>query len=116
MVIVDDGSTDASLGVIRQYESRVEIVTGPNCGAPAARNRGLEQASAPFVMFLDADDYMEPSSLDCWLRDAIEADLVLGPFARELNGVRTLLSQVLGKKFCHPIYWHGEEPVRLIAD
>ncbi len=89
VVIVDDGSTDASLGVIRQYESRVEIVTGPNCGAPAARNRGLEQASAPFVMFLDADDYMEPSSLDCWLRDAIEADLVLGPFARELNGVRS---------------------------
>ena len=77
------------LGVIRQYKSRVEIVTGPNCGAPAARNRGLEQASAPFVMFLDADDYMEPSSLDCWLRDAIEADLVLGPFARELNGVRS---------------------------
>jgi len=60
VIIIDDGSSDRSLGVIRSFGDEVRWETGPNSGACAARNRGLELSNSDYVMFLDADDYIEP--------------------------------------------------------
>lgn len=59
VIVIDDGSSDGSLGVIRSYGKRIRWETGPNRGACAARNRGLSLAHADYVIFLDADDYLE---------------------------------------------------------
>lgn len=59
VIVVDDGSTDGSLSVIRSFGDRIRWEGGPNRGACAARNRGLDLASLDYVIFLDADDYME---------------------------------------------------------
>jgi len=58
-IVIDDGSTDNSLDVIKSFGDRIRWQTGPNRGACAARNSGLELARAPFVQFLDADDHLE---------------------------------------------------------
>jgi glycosyltransferase involved in cell wall biosynthesis len=89
VIVVDDGSTDASVDIVRSFEPRVTLISDPNRGASSARNRGLSKARAKFVMFLDADDYIEPNSLACWLDDASDADVVLGPYVGEANGIRT---------------------------
>lgn len=78
VIVVDDGSTDASLDVIKSFGDRISWQTGPNRGACAARNRGLELATAPFVMFLDADDYLEPHHLKT----------TLAAFGEDLAGAR----------------------------
>ncbi len=64
VIVIDDGSTDASLEVIKSFGDRIRWETGPNRGACAARNRGLELARGTFIQFLDADDVLYPNKLD----------------------------------------------------
>jgi glycosyltransferase involved in cell wall biosynthesis len=90
IIVIDDGSADQSLDVIKSFGDRVKWRTGPNQGACTARNRGLELACGEFIMFLDADDYIEAGSMTSWLSYSSDADLVLCPFAYETNGRRTL--------------------------
>jgi glycosyltransferase involved in cell wall biosynthesis len=59
IVVADDGSTDGSQKLIRQYErddSRVHLVEGDNLGQPANTNRGFAATTGEIVCFLDADD------------------------------------------------------------
>jgi glycosyltransferase involved in cell wall biosynthesis len=58
IIVVDDGSTDRSLDIIREFSDRVSWVTGPNRGGNEARNRLLELACGEWVQYLDADDYL----------------------------------------------------------
>jgi glycosyltransferase involved in cell wall biosynthesis len=60
VVVVNDGSTDNSLERVRLYESSIKLITQSNEGASAARNRGLAESSGEFVIFLDADDWLDP--------------------------------------------------------
>lgn len=90
VIVVDDGSTDASLEVIKTFGDLVRWSTGPNRGACATCNAGLAIAKADWVMFLDADDYLEPGSLSAWLESAIghDADVLFGPFVYEQGKTR----------------------------
>jgi glycosyltransferase involved in cell wall biosynthesis len=67
VIVVDDGSTDSSLGIIEGFGRRIRWETGPNRGANAARNRLLSLASGPWLQYLDADDYLlATKSSDRW--------------------------------------------------
>jgi glycosyltransferase involved in cell wall biosynthesis len=66
LLIVDDGSTDGTLDLVRSFalgDSRVKSLSGPHGGPAVARNVGLEQASGQFVALLDSDDVWEPQYL-----------------------------------------------------
>lgn len=66
LICVDDGSTDGSLDILREYEAkdfRVRVITQPNGGAGAARNNGMQYARGEYLSFLDADDFFEPDML-----------------------------------------------------
>lgn len=67
IICVDDGSTDRSLEILREYEARdgrFRVLTQPNVNAGAARNRGLDLARGEYLSFLDADDFFEPKMLE----------------------------------------------------
>ncbi|WP_127531971.1 bifunctional glycosyltransferase/CDP-glycerol:glycerophosphate glycerophosphotransferase [Paenibacillus kobensis] len=66
LIIVDDGSTDQSRDIIRDYAKRFPqllIIEQDNHGVSHARNRGLELAAGEYITFLDADDYMDANVL-----------------------------------------------------
>jgi len=100
VIVVDDGSTDGTLRLAESFGKKVRCYTGTNRGACAARNRGLELSTADYILFLDADDYLDKASLSAWMRTAAQtgADLVLAPFAYETGARRTL-----GKKPVSPV-------------
>lgn len=67
LILVDDGSTDSSASVCKEYlakDSRVRFISQPNSGASVARNAGMEHASAPWITFCDADDFVYPDWLE----------------------------------------------------
>ncbi len=56
IIVVDDGSTDDTRGVLEQFGSAVQYVHQENQGPSAARNRGIDLAEGDWIAFLDADD------------------------------------------------------------
>lgn len=67
IICVDDGSTDGSLAILREYEkkdNRIKVLTQSNINAGAARNHGLRHATGEYLSFLDADDRFEPDMLE----------------------------------------------------
>lgn len=84
VIVIDDGSRDSSLDVIRSFGDKVRWETGSNGGACVARNRGLALTDADYVVFLDADDWLEPGYLRLAMDTArSRPDVVLTSFVRE---------------------------------
>src|SRR5438094_1438982 len=64
IIVVDDGSTDGTLAVVRQFESsEVRVVTQRNQGAAAARNRAFALSRGDYIQWLDADDLLAPDKV-----------------------------------------------------
>lgn len=65
-VCVDDGSADASAGIMDAYakrDGRIRVVKKGNGGVSSARNRGLEEAKGEYVWFVDGDDIVPQGAL-----------------------------------------------------
>jgi glycosyltransferase involved in cell wall biosynthesis len=64
VIIVDDGSTDASLSLARSLQSsRVNVIAQANGGASTARNQALRAAQGDYIQYLDADDLLSPDKI-----------------------------------------------------
>lgn len=76
VIVVDDGSTDASVKVIKSFGDKIQFESGPNKGGNFARNRLLELSVGKWVQFLDADDYLKPTKIEKQLQSTGKIELV----------------------------------------
>lgn len=139
IICVNDGSTDKSGEILSSYEkidSRIKVITQNNAGASEARNRALDDVTGEYLIFVDADDYIEPDLCELAVNSAIEnkADLVFWSYVREFPNIskekhffwsdRTIfegeeIKKQLHRKVCglvdeelaHPDYLHSFEPL-----
>jgi glycosyltransferase involved in cell wall biosynthesis len=64
LIIVDDGSTDATLAIARRFtDSRIRVITQANRGLAGARNTGIAAARGAYIALLDSDDLFLPDKL-----------------------------------------------------
>ncbi len=66
-ICVNDGSTDDSLAILGEYaakDDRFKVISQTNGGLSAARNTGMDNAAGDYLLFLDSDDWLEPSALE----------------------------------------------------
>jgi len=80
IIVVNDGSTDNSLEIMKSYSDKIVWETGPNRGGNHARNRGFALSSGDYIQYLDADDYLLPEKIERQVRflEETEADVVYG--------------------------------------
>lgn len=78
VIIVNDGSTDDSAKIIREYEQvdeRICSIYQRNQGLSVARNTGLKKATGEYILFVDSDDWILPDSLSYYVRLAQQKDV-----------------------------------------
>jgi glycosyltransferase involved in cell wall biosynthesis len=63
IIVVDDGSTDDTAGIVETYSSQVRLIRRENAGASVARNTGINAAKSEWIAFLDGDDEWLPEKL-----------------------------------------------------
>ncbi len=124
IICVDDGSTDKSLQIMRDYEnmdSRIIVKRQSNKGAGAARNFGLQFAKGEYLSFLDADDFFEPKMLEvCVDTMNREHSDIAGYLAKRFNqekGLFSLITNSINDSYCpdHSPFSPGEAPKHLFS-
>jgi glycosyltransferase involved in cell wall biosynthesis len=119
VIVVDDGSTDGTAGVVGGYGDRVRLIGQENRGCPGAFDTGFREAKGDYVALCPADDVWEPRKLE-WQRDALarypEVDVVFGGAERfglaSGDHLRPRSTGLLDTRaFAHEMY-----PENLIAD
>ena len=79
VICVNDGSTDGSREILSEWESRfpqMKVIDRENGGLSAARNTGLETASGDYVVFVDSDDWVEPTMLKRLAEENNDEDMI----------------------------------------
>lgn len=76
-ICIDDGSTDGSAAILDAYaakDSRIKVIHKQNGGVSSARNRGIEESTAPYISMVDSDDFLAPDALEKLLEAAQKDD------------------------------------------
>lgn len=124
IIIINDGSTDNSLGIIEKYQkkdSRIVLINQENKGLSEARNRGIELASGEYVAFIDGDDFVDLNMYEELYESSENADIVFSnmniyndktkqskhldfklPFEKEEKGIFYFKYSFIGS--CNKIY------------
>lgn len=63
VIVINDGSTDSTLELLKQYKHKITILDQPNSGSAVARNAGMAAAKGDYIAFLDSDDKWLPGKL-----------------------------------------------------
>ncbi len=77
IVLIDDGSTDGSLDVLKELardDKRIEIYNKANGGVASTRNLLIGKARGEWVLFVDSDDWIDPDTVECLLNAQSEGD------------------------------------------
>ena len=138
LIIVDDGSPDESLDVVRDFvrndgmsrtnvlneplplnDGRLTIISQPNEGVAAARNNGVAASEGEYVCFLDADDWWNPmwlEEIDKLIKEYPDAGLYATNYVYYKPG-KTHVALKLERGYMNypDAYLHGEMPVTSIT-
>jgi glycosyltransferase involved in cell wall biosynthesis len=95
VVVVDDGSSDATGAIAAAFPERVRVVRQDNAGVAAARNRGIAEAQGELIAFCDADDVLLPRHLEA----------LVSTFDRHGGGIAT--------SNCYWLFPNGIHPSRV---
>jgi glycosyltransferase involved in cell wall biosynthesis len=110
VIVVDDGSTDDSIDIIKSYGARIETLLQKNQGQIASCAAGLKLCRHDLVIFLDSDDRLEPHAVEAimalWTPETVKVQYVLQAIDGKGAPVNTIF----------PKYPHGLTPATIKAE
>lgn len=98
IICVDDGTPDGSVAVVRSYmekDERIKLISQANQGLSGARNTGVKNSTGEYIIFLDADDWLELNTVELAVDYAVRenADAVMWGYVREF-GTKSLEKKI----------------------
>lgn len=114
VICVNDGSTDSSTDILKEYVKRypqVVFIEQENCGGAGARNRGLREAKGEYLFFLDADDFLPQGTLQKLLDDAQTSgsEIVIGKTGKCLTQYEITVYPKTEKSREEPDLWKARK-------
>lgn len=97
VILINDGSTDDSLNVLKTYESldnRIVIIDQKNQGVAKTRNKGLQKATGDYIMFIDNDDFLDTDYIETMYQGIEDNDIVVSGYKRVTNN-KILLNKII---------------------
>lgn len=85
VIVVDDGSTDATKEICKRYLKDIVFISQENSGVSSARNNGINHAKGKYILFLDCDDYIYYNQLTTVLSRTFEKDVDLAYFGMDIE-------------------------------
>lgn len=128
IICVDDGSTDGSGDIVKEYASkdaRFHLITQENSGRAEARNAGIRAAVAPWLGFIDPDDYIEPNMYERLYHlaqesraDMVQCSYVPFPLSENEESRRIAVKKALhvAKTTCDGVFTGKDEIFRLFLE
>lgn len=111
LILISDGADESTLAISREYEKkddRIRVVEQVNQGVSAARNHGIDVSVGEWIMFVDADDWIEQDTLEkfnLYVRQS-GADYIFGGFHKEFSNKHV---DVFSKRYCKKKIFEGEK-------
>lgn len=103
ILLVNDGSTDGSLDVcnrLAQEDNTIRVIDSENKGVSAARNIGIKNAYGQWILFVDADDYLETGAIDYIIKNLPKNENVMCRFGMSKDYYRNGLQYEIKKLEC----------------
>lgn len=99
ILVINDGSTDDTQSIVECYlkDHRLQLFNEENGGVSRARNIGLDNAHGEYIIFVDADDYVEENLIELVLKHSDGMDLVFWGFSEEWLENDTKMRRVWGE-------------------
>lgn len=109
VIVVDDGSTDNSVDIIKRYRDQIVLVEQENAGPSAARNAGIARATGNFILPLDADDVISNRFLEDAMSLLTDPKTIISPIVFFTDDNLNLI----GETWPHP---ENNEPNFVMSD
>lgn len=99
VIAINDGSTDGSLGILREYEAghdNVVVIDTPNRGVSVTRNDGIRMATGEYLAFVDCDDYIDDDYASTYVSQMdARHDIVVGGWRRRTGAGKLMFEREL---------------------
>lgn len=113
IIIIDDGSTDSSYKIMKEYETKynnIRTIRQENRGVCSARNAGIRVASGQYIIFIDSDDLLYSNSLKNRIMEAKRCDLLISSYIKMDDIGKEDTISYLPK--CGSIIWNRDETIK----
>ena len=110
LIVVNDSSTDKSLNIVKSFDDeRIKLYTKINEGTSKARNYGLKYAKGDYILFIDADDYIETNTLEKYIEiiEKYNPDFITNGFYSE-----TTSSNYIDKIYSKSKYYKSKDDLK----